>query len=96
MNCKPGDLAIMTHARGSVRGTGVNVGRICRVVEAYGMKKYFAGDSLFCWNVELVGSAGQDSDGLPCRLGHYPDAYLKRIDPPQEMVDEMREETVSA
>lgn len=96
MNCKPGDLAIMTHARGTMRGTGVNVGRICRVVEPYGDTHFSKGDTLFCWTVEMVGSPGQDSDGLPCKVGHYPDAYLRRIDPSQETLDERHDEEITA
>jgi hypothetical protein len=86
----------MTHARGSIGFTGSNVGRICRVIRAYGEHTFFAGDTLFCWWIEVVGSPGRDANGIPCQEGHYPDAYLKRIDPPQEMVDELRREEIHA
>lgn len=95
MNCKPGDLAIMTHARG-VLHTAKNVGRICRVVRPHGNHTYARGDTLFCWWVEFVGSAGRDANGDHTNDGFFPDAYLKRIDPPQEMLVEEHREEITA
>jgi hypothetical protein len=96
MNCKPGDLAIITHARGSMKGTGMNIGRICRVIRAHGNETTARGDTFFCWWIELVGSPGRDANKAPCKEGYFPDAYLKRIDPPQEMLDEIRDEAITA
>jgi hypothetical protein len=79
MNCKPGDLAIMTHARGPLDRTGANIGRICEVVRAHGPKTYAGGDTLFCWWIRMVGRPGIDSEGFTQMEGMYPDAYLKPI-----------------
>jgi hypothetical protein len=87
MNCKPGDLAIITHARGSMKGTGMNIGRICRVIRAHGNETTRCGNTFFCWWIELVGSPGRDANRKPCKEGYFPDAYLKRIDPSAELED---------
>ena len=93
MNCKPGDLAIITHARGSSVGTGANVGRICKVVRAEGNKTMSAGDTLFCWWIEMVGSPGTDASLRRTQDGWFPDAYLKPITPPAVKVEQREEAT---
>lgn len=83
----------MRYARGKL--TRKNIGRICRVIDAYGIDDTSVGP-LFHWNVEMVGSPGVSSDGRMIRVGQFPDKYLTPINPPAEHERVERDEEVTA
>lgn len=95
MNCKPGDLAIILKALGSERGTGANIGRLCKVDYAFGMKDTLLGP-LFHWHITMVGSPGRRSDGCFSTGGVFPDKYLLPIRPLSEPESVERKEEMSA
>lgn len=72
MNCKPGDLAVI------VKGRTANIGRLVRVIAAYGDVDYseMGYGLLPCWTVESMGSM-LDRVGGPAMTGFIPDLALR-------------------
>jgi hypothetical protein len=72
MNCKPGDIAIV------VKGRERNLGRIVRVVEAFGDVDYAheGYGVMFCWSVECL-SGLADTPAGPTKCGFIPDLALR-------------------
>ena len=85
MNVSPGDLAVI------VKGRPENIGRIVRVLRAYGDVDYSeAGFGVLpCWDVASLGGMLDTSVG-PSMTGHTPDITLCRLDglTPQQQFDE--------
>jgi len=92
MNCKPGDLARVI--------SGSEEGAICKVIRPAFIESMFFGT--FAWQVELLSvarvmqlSSRQTKTCLPGTIVGARDAVLRPI-PPEELQDELAEETADA
>ena len=79
MNCKVGDIAQIIYALGGESGTGANIGLYCEVLAPIGVRNTSIGP-LFHWKIEICG-IGKDADGIPAKIGKFPDKYLRPLPP---------------
>lgn len=95
MNCKPGDMAVLTKAV-----LPENVGLIVTVLQAYGIKTLGPHAGMFSWECKpawprttVVDATGQREYGV--HTSHTPDAHLRPIRPPETPVTETRDEELT-
>lgn len=83
MNCKPGDIAVMLTST-----SGANTGRLVRVLSYRGLHEYEKVGRLDSWNVETLSRAYNESAHRWVEagfIGHFPDKYLRPINPGEEL-----------
>jgi len=86
LNCTVGDLAITVRC-----ANPKNLGNIVRVISAVGFEEWDShNEPIYTWNVEIATEHGflyyqyaGEEEYKPFKSGPAPDAYLRRLTPPQ-------------
>lgn len=91
MNCKPGDMAVVTKA-----ARPENVGLIVEVLQLADPQDHPSG--LWAWRIKPAWPIRASDGRLVGRLDipYHPDAWLRPIRPPETPVTETRDEELTA